>query len=276
MVCLSYTVHAIPKPSRGSEAFVPPSSPEPSTPSLRIGDELHALMGPAPDGFPSLADAVYERLWKRIVNLDFAPGARLSEEVLARELGVSRTPVREALLRLGEVGLVRVSPRRGFAVPEVTADDLAELYDLRAALEGFAARAATPLLTDEEVASHRERQRQAHERAVAGSPMAAEQFFRADIALHEMLQRRAGNRRSARLVADVMGQLAVRSMRAAQSPEHRLLAIGEHNRILDALEARNAAAAAAAMEAHVEAVKARSLADLMPASPADIVGEDAR
>ncbi len=248
---------------------MPSSSTDPNTPSLRIGDELHALMAPAHEGFPSLADAVYERLWKRIVNLDFEPGARLSEEVLARELGVSRTPVREALLRLGEVGMVRVSPRRGFAVPEVTAEDLVELYDLRAALEAFGARIAAPLLADDEIASHRERQKEAHERAVAGSPMAAEQFFRADIALHEMLQRRAGNRRSARLVADVMGQLAVRSMRAAQNPEQRLLAIEEHNRILDALEARNAAAAAAAMEAHVEAVKARSLADLALPEPAD-------
>lgn len=244
------------------------SSTGPSAPPLRIGDELHALMGPAQEGFPSLADAVYERLWKRIVNLEFAPGARLSEDVLARELGVSRTPVREALLRLGEVGLVRVSPRRGFAVPEVTADDLVELYDLRAALEGFSARTATPLLGDDEIASHRERQRLTHERAMAGSPAAAEQFFRADIALHEMLQRRAGNRRSARMVADVMGQLAVRSMRAAQNPEQRLLAIAEHNRILDALEARDAAAAAAAMEAHVEAVKARALADLTAGSAA--------
>lgn len=241
-------------------------------PSLRIGDELHALMGPTQEAFPSLADAVYERLWKRIVNLDFPPGARLSEESLARELGVSRTPVREALLRLGEVGLVRVSTRRGFAVPEATPDDLGELYDLRAALEGFAARRAAPLLDDNEIAAHRELQRCAHERAVAGSPAAAEQFFRADIALHELLQRRGGNRRSARLVADVMGQLALASMRAAQNPAQRLLAIAEHNRILDALEARDPGAAASAMEEHVAAVKARTLADseaARPPEPAD-------
>lgn len=236
--------------------------PQASANPLRIGDELHALMGPAPDAFPSLADAVYERLWKRIVNLEFAPGERLSEEALARDLGVSRTPVREALLRLGEVGLVRVSPRRGFAVPEAGADDLSELYDLRAALEGFATRRAAPLLADAEIAANRERQRLAHERAVAGSPAAAEQFFKADIALHDLLQKRGGNRRSARIVADVMGQLALRSMRAAQDPEQRLRAIAEHTRILDALAARDAAGAAAAMEAHVRSVKARALADL--------------
>lgn len=236
--------------------------------ALRIGDQLHALMGPAQEAFPSLADAVYERLWKRIVNLEFPPGARLSEETLARELGVSRTPVREALLRLGEVGLVRVSPRRGFAVPEVSAADLGELYDLRAALEGFAIRRAAPLLPDADIRAQRERQRDAHERAMAGSPAAAERFFQADIALHELLQRHGGNRRSARIVADVMGQLALRSMRAAQDPEQRLLAIAEHNRILDALEARDPAAAAAAMEAHVAAVKGRALGDMDIGRPA--------
>jgi GntR family transcriptional regulator, rspAB operon transcriptional repressor len=233
------------------------------TDGIRVGDELHALLAPAdPAPFPSLADTLYERLWKRIVNLEFPPGTRLSEEALAKDLGVSRTPVREALLRLGQVGLVRVSTRRGFAVPTVTQADVIELYDLRTAIEVFATRRAAPLLTDHEVAEHRERQRLAHQRAASHSAAAAEEFFRADLALHDLLHQRGGNRRSTRLLADVMGQLSLLSLRAAQSPTSRLAAVEEHTRILDALAGRDADGAAAAMHDHLQAVKGRALEDI--------------
>ena len=240
--------------------------PTPSTETadgFRIGDELRARLAPVSgDPFPSVAEAPYERLWKRIVNLEFPPGTRLSEEELAKDLGASRTPVREALLRLGQVGLVRVSTRRGFSVPTVTRADVIELYDLRTALEVYATRRAAPLLTDDELAEHRARQRLAHQRATSLSPAAAEEFFRADLALHDLLHQRGGNRRSARLLADLMGQLSLLSLRAARATASRLAAIQEHTGILDALARRDADGAAAAMEAHVQAVKARALEDI--------------
>ncbi|HEY8445976.1 MAG TPA: GntR family transcriptional regulator [Thermomicrobiales bacterium] len=230
---------------------------------FRIGDELHARFAlPNTEPFPILADAVYDLLWKRIVNLEFPPGTRLSEETLARELGVSRTPVREALLRLGQVGLVRVSARRGMSIPTITRQDVIELYDLRAAIESYAARRAVSSISEEEISSLRERQRLAHERANSDSAAAADAFFHADLALHEILQKRGGNRRSVRLLADVMGQLSLLSLRAALTPDSRLAAIAEHQRILDALARQDAGAAAEAMEDHIEAVKNRSLADL--------------
>jgi DNA-binding GntR family transcriptional regulator len=240
-----------------------PHNVETARDALRIGDELQVrLASPDVAPFPSVADTLYERLWRRIVNLEFAPGVRLAEETLARELGVSRTPVREALLRLGEVGLVRVNPRRGFSVPIVSPRDMIELYDLRAALETHAARRAAPLVSDAEIADQRARQEAAHASAVAASPAAAEEFFHADLALHELLHGYGGNRRSARLLADVMGQLSLPSFRAARHPENRLAAIDEHNRILASLSERDADAAARAMADHIEAVKQRALTDL--------------
>jgi DNA-binding GntR family transcriptional regulator len=232
-------------------------------PRLRIGDELHALLAPpSPDPFPSLADALYERLWKRIVNREFPPGARLSDEALAKELGVSRTPVREALLRLRQVGLVRVSARRGFAVPIVDRQDVIELYDLRTAIEVYATRRAVHRLCDGDVAAHRQRQQAAHQRAASLAPVDAEEFVRADLALHESIHQHGGSRHSARVLTDVMGQLSLLSLRAAQNPASRLAAIEEHTRILDAIDRRDPDTAAAAMEAHIQAVKVRALADI--------------
>jgi DNA-binding GntR family transcriptional regulator len=230
---------------------------------FRLGDELHALLTPASsDPFPSMADTLYDQLWKRIVNLEFPPATRLLDEALAKELGVSRTPVREALLRLAQVGLVRISTRRGFSIPTVVPSDVIELYDLRTAIEVYSTRRAIPLLTDDDVAVHYERQRLAHLRARSPSPSAAEEFCRADLALHELLHQRGGNRRSARLLTDVMGQLSLLSLRAARSPASRLAAVEEHTRILDALAHRDTGEAAAAMEAHLQAVKARALQDV--------------
>lgn len=244
------------------EQSTPPDATTAGGDGIRVGDELHALLvPPAAGNFPSLADALYEQLWKRIVNLEFPPGMRLSEEVLAKDLGVSRTPVREALLRLGQVGLVRVSTRRGFSVPAITREDVTELYDLRTALEVFATHRAASLLTDDELAAHRARQRLAHQRAASRSAAAAEEFFRADLALHDLLHQRGGNQRSIRLLADVMGQLSLLSLRAAQAPASRLAAVEEHTRILDALAQRDAAEAAAAMWEHLQAVKGRALED---------------
>lgn len=231
--------------------------------SLRLGDELFARFAPpSPEAFPSVADTVYDQLWRRVVNREFRPGDRLVEDTLAQELGTSRTPVREALLRLGQTGLVQVSSRKGFSVPVIVAQDVRELYDLRAALETYAIRGATPLISDEEIATHRHLQQAALEQAQERDTATAEAFYRADLALHSVLHTLAGNRRSTRILSEVMGQLSLLSMRAATIPEQNQLAIAEHQAILDALDARDPDLAAAAMEAHMEAVKGRSLADL--------------
>src|ERR687884_94343 len=95
--------------------------------------------------------AATEVIREAIVDGRLAPGARLKEEELARELGISRTPIREALLILQAEGLVDAAPNRGATVRAHTAQDLDDLYQLRALLEGFAARRAAARLTAEQL-----------------------------------------------------------------------------------------------------------------------------
>lgn len=239
------------------------SAEEPS--QIRIGDALHALATkPAQHGqavLPNLPDSLYDELWKRIVNLEFAPGSRLSDELLAKELGVSRTPMREALYRLSQVGLVRVSPRRGFFMPTVTRDDAIEVYDFRTALETFATRIATPLLTEVDLTSRIEGHQRDREHATSRSPVDIEEFVHSDLLLHDLLLQRAGNRRMRRILADLTGQLSIIHLRIARAPQWRTAAIEEHGRILEALAARDADRAAKAMEAHLRGVKERVLDD---------------
>jgi len=85
------------------------------------------------------ADQVYQRLRRLLIEGHYPPGSRLIEERLAQDLGLIRTPVRQALVRAAAEGLVQIFPNRGAVARSFTVDDLIEMYDLRALLEGHAA-----------------------------------------------------------------------------------------------------------------------------------------
>src|SRR5216683_3073383 len=99
--------------------------------------------------------AATELIREAILDGRLEPGSRLKEEELARELGISRTPVREALLILQAEGLVDAAPNRGAVVRSHDADDLEDLYQLRALLEGYAARRAAANISEAAVAGLR-------------------------------------------------------------------------------------------------------------------------
>jgi DNA-binding GntR family transcriptional regulator len=88
------------------------------------------------------AQIAYERIRESVVEWRYTPGERLTEQRLATELGISRTPIREALHRLSAEGLVLVRPNRGALVRPVTIDWIVDLYEFRATLEGYAAKRA--------------------------------------------------------------------------------------------------------------------------------------
>jgi DNA-binding GntR family transcriptional regulator len=100
----------------------------------------------------SASEAACEVIRAAIIDGRLPPAQRLKEEELARELGMSRTPVREALLMLQSEGLVESIPRRGATVRAYAVDDLDDTYQLRALLEGYAARRAASRITAEDVA----------------------------------------------------------------------------------------------------------------------------
>ncbi len=100
-------------------------------------------------------ERAYQSIRQRIMDGSFPPGSPLREEMLAAEIGVSRTPVRDALRRLLADGLVESTRNYGTFVTEITGDDLHEVYHLRAMLEGYAARRAATRITPEELAELR-------------------------------------------------------------------------------------------------------------------------
>src|SRR5579875_611663 len=116
-----------------------------------VSELFDLLWGQERTATPTVADYAYEQLWKRVILLGGSEEQRLSDVTLAEQLGVSRTPVRQALERLVQEGLVRSDPRRGYWTRTFTAQDIHEIYDLREALEVLALRLAAPHLKREEL-----------------------------------------------------------------------------------------------------------------------------
>ena len=100
---------------------------------------------------PSVRERTYEHLKSVILSGRFRPGERLAEEHLAEELGVSRTPVREALHKLEQDGLIEPLESRGFCIPYDSLEEVEDLFDLRTVLEGYALRIICERITDEQI-----------------------------------------------------------------------------------------------------------------------------
>jgi DNA-binding GntR family transcriptional regulator len=211
-----------------------------------------------------LVDRLASAIQARILSGEIPSDARLRQETLAAEFGVSRTPVREALRKLQSAGVVVLEPRRGAIVRGPTPREVREAYLVRAELEGLAAELATPLIGDEELDRLREAQElfrdsieSVIERRRTGTPAAPwsseSGWERANNLFHQVIQQAAGNQQLLGAIAHLHRSFPRHLTWAALSKSSHLLGenIEEHHRILDAIERREPSCARAEMAAHV-------------------------
>ncbi len=142
-----------------------------------------------PDVQPRLADDVYDQILSAIVTGQIRPGDRLIQEKIAAEINISRTPVREALLRLEREGILEMSGRQGFSIRQISENEIRDLYGAREAIEGYAAYWLAANRTPERIAAVAEKV--AAERAVADPDVAAE--FRLNRDIHRTIVEQTGN-----------------------------------------------------------------------------------
>ncbi|GAA3702766.1 GntR family transcriptional regulator [Zhihengliuella alba] len=188
---------------------------------------------------------VTEQLRNEIVDGARAPGSKLVERDLAEELGVSRLPVREALQSLVAEGLVTPRPRSWAIVREFTASDIADLIEVRAALEVLTFRLAAQRRTRAALEDLKQALEEELAAAKAGEAVAAR---RAGVRFHEIVTRMAGND----LLLEVQGSLSAR-MRWLLSQHHDLEGIAaEHAELYDALARRDASVMEALVLQHLE------------------------
>lgn len=196
------------------------------------------------------ADAAYRFLRNAILTNELPAGFQATEVDIAARLGMSRTPVHEAMARLQEEGFVRILPRRGILVKALAPSDLLEIYDVLIGLEGAAAERLAAIGGDEIEAVLAELEAHTDQMAEALDVNDLDAWAKADEAFHETLVVRCGNGRIRRLTATVSGQShRARRMTLYLRPTPALSVV-EHRLIVDSIRSADPAAAGAAARDH--------------------------
>ncbi|MFF2634176.1 GntR family transcriptional regulator [Microbacterium sp. NPDC058021] len=233
-----------------------------SSPTPQGADGLAEALAPYRPTSPSRGGAVSETfhaIREAILDGVLAPDAWLREVALSEALGVSRTPVREALNRLEEEGLVARTPGAGAQVTRLSFEDMSAVYQVRASLESLAAEYATRQGKPEHLA----RFRQLHERMTAATAATDfEAFSRANVEFHHLLSVAADNAYLSRLLATV--EVAIRRFGTRSlSPERMTEVLGEHAAIIDAIAEGDPERAGSAASAHATRARASTLSRLV-------------
>lgn len=215
---------------------------------------------------PSFAEEVADRIRRAIIDGDLGLGEAISERQLADRLGVSKTPVREALAQLRMEGLVRVYPQRGAMVFTLSAREIRDICELRQALEGAALRYAL----------ERDSMRLAEGLAQVVADMETaraerndRRYLSADTAYHEVFFQCCDNLYLQDTYSLHVGKIAALRTHLARKPHHTERSFEEHCRMLDLVRTREIAACLAVLDGHIGRTKSTYAAEINDIAAAD-------
>jgi DNA-binding GntR family transcriptional regulator len=200
------------------------------------------------------SQGAYKEIRAKILTGAFGSGERLTEEALARELGMSRTPIRQALTRLEAEGLVTLVPNRGAIVCSYSLADVLEIYDLRALLEGHAARCAANKAQEKQLETLRTLVEEMEGFAPDAFPSheeAVRWFAERNNRLHQAIHAASGNRRLVNLLSRTIQIPLVYKAFFAYSERELKLSKYYHRKIVQAVERRDGDEAESLMRAHI-------------------------
>jgi DNA-binding GntR family transcriptional regulator len=195
-----------------------------------------------------VVDTVRETLREAILAGRLLPGQKLSVPELARQMGVSRSPVREAILQLVAEGLAVERSRRGVVVAKFSMRDLREIYEIREVLETLAVRLAAQRIRPEQLRAMWAVLEQQHQAIESHNPQL---YSQTNQQFHTLISQSSGNPRLHRILALLFGEMQLAFRTLSHSPAHTMRGHQEHRQIVEALEARNPCAAEAAMRVHL-------------------------
>lgn len=197
-----------------------------------------------------LADEVYDALLGQMMSLRIEPGSRVTIDVLARELGVSQTPIRDALNRMESEGLVVRVPHAGYRIPpQITRHRFEDMLELRLLLEPAAARRSAERASPAQVAGMRRMLEDMAELEGGKGPTAYGAFGLRDAAFHDLVASSAENQ----VIREALARLHthVHLFRLHRDAQVTHLAMAEHEEVVAAIAARDPDAAAYAMRRHI-------------------------
>ena len=196
-----------------------------------------------------LRDLVFNTLRQAILTGELKPGERLMEIHLADKLGVSRTPIREAIRKLELEGLVIMIPRRGAEVAQITEKSMSDVLEVRRTLDALCAELACDRISEEGLAALKDACGQ-FEQCVAGRD--AQRIAQADVALHDIILQATGNQRLIQMVNNLAEQMyRYRFEYIKDSSQHERL-VEEHKIIYQSILNKDKETAAAAARTHID------------------------
>jgi len=204
------------------------------------------------DSFRPLGEIVYEALRDAIINQAMKPGERLMETELAEEMGVSRTPVREAIRKLELEGYVVMIPRKGAYVSGLSIKDINEVFEIRGALEALAAGLAAQRATQEEI---EEMQRNVFMEAAHWETNDLMLTIESDTKFHEQIYGASRNTRLLNMIKELREQVQRFRTTTLAVPGRLKFALDEHRKIVEAIAERDVAAAQKAASDHIESAE---------------------
>ena len=196
-----------------------------------------------------LRDVVFQTLRQAILKGELQPGERLMEIKLAESLGVSRTPIREAIRKLELEGLVVMIPRKGAAVANITEKDTKDVLEVRRTLEMFAVEVACDRITEEQLVQLKEAAK-AFE-ASKGS-MDLIRIAETDMNFHEIIYEATQNERLVQMLNNLRENMYRYRIEYLKDPNYYDSLVKEHQQILDAIESNNKERAGICMRDHID------------------------
>ncbi|TQQ84510.1 GntR family transcriptional regulator [Peptacetobacter hominis] len=201
------------------------------------------------DNYKPLRDVVFESLRKAIVEGQLKPGQRMMEVQLAEQLGVSRTPVREAIRKLELEGLVIMLPRKGAYVADMSIKDIIDLLEVRAALEGLAASLAAERMDDAGIKKLKTISKEL-KKSVSESDL--KEILKKDVEFHQCIFEASGNKRLAQMI-NALWEQVYRFREGYMSDYNAALSIiEEHESLIAAIENGECENAAKCAKDHIE------------------------
>ena len=208
----------------------------------------------------NLRDQTYDIIKNMIILREIEPGKKINEEHIAKEIQVSRTPIREALCRLENEGIVKIIPRRGAFVSDLTETNVREILLIREVLEGLVVRLAVENMDEETL----EKLRKALEN-VSTLPEKDRDlinYTRSEVDFHAILLSASNNKMLKNMMEIVNAHLQIIRLRTVVIPERAQKTVKEHQQILDAIENRDATSAEKLMREHIRSVREVALKNI--------------
>lgn len=201
------------------------------------------------DEFLPLRDVVFNTLRKAILTGELKPGERLMEIHLANRLGVSRTPIREAIRKLELEGLVIMIPRRGAEVAQITEKSLKDVLEVRRALDALCVELACERITEEGKVKLREACSEFEKATKTGDVTA---IAKADVALHDIIVEATGNARLIQLINNLSEQMYRYRFEYIKDESRHEKLVEEHRMIYESIIEKNKEKAAKAAKLHID------------------------